>query len=109
MIDQIISCQSDAPFALVRSVGTQAMLILLWRARFSTLSKPIHRSIKDPGQIYMVSNAASFKSETSSGKSVTAVVQCPGCLGSRTKLRFVKDSYPIHRCHDCELFFVHPQ
>ena len=40
---------------------------------------------------------------------MVSLAQCPGCLGHRTKLRLVKNSYPIHRCGDCELFFVHPQ
>jgi 2-polyprenyl-3-methyl-5-hydroxy-6-metoxy-1,4-benzoquinol methylase len=40
---------------------------------------------------------------------VTSAAQCPGCLGNSTKLYVVKNSYPIHRCSNCELLFVHPQ
>jgi SAM-dependent methyltransferase len=40
---------------------------------------------------------------------VASVAQCPGCLSNRTKLHIVKNSYPIHRCSNCELLFVHPQ
>jgi 2-polyprenyl-3-methyl-5-hydroxy-6-metoxy-1,4-benzoquinol methylase len=35
--------------------------------------------------------------------------QCPGCLSASTKLHIIKNSYPIHRCSNCELLFVHPQ
>src|SRR5262245_23684701 len=40
---------------------------------------------------------------------VSAAAQCPGCLGTKTRLHVVKDSFPIHRCHDCGVLFVHPQ
>jgi SAM-dependent methyltransferase len=40
---------------------------------------------------------------------VVSAVQCPGCLRNSTKLYTVKNSYPIHRCSNCELLFVHPQ
>jgi len=38
-----------------------------------------------------------------------APVRCPGCLNGRTKLHVIKNCYPIQRCLDCELLFVHPQ
>src|SRR6266480_4522217 len=44
-----------------------------------------------------------------SDKTVALAAQCPGCLGNSTKLHVIKNSYPIHRCSDCELLFVHPQ
>src|SRR5439155_9907445 len=44
-----------------------------------------------------------------SDKTVASAAQCPGCLGNSTKLHVIKNSYPIHRCSDCELLFVHPQ
>ena len=40
---------------------------------------------------------------------MASAAQCPGCLGNSTKLHVVKNSYPIHRCSNCELLFVHPQ
>ena len=44
-----------------------------------------------------------------SDNTVASAAQCPCCLGNRTKLHIVKHSYPIHRCSNCELLFVHPQ
>jgi len=38
-----------------------------------------------------------------------SAAQCPGCLGNNTSLHVVKNSYPICRCSNCELLFVHPQ
>lgn len=40
---------------------------------------------------------------------VASAAQCPGCLGNNTNLHVVKNSYPIRRCSNCELLFVHPQ
>ena len=40
---------------------------------------------------------------------VSAAAQCPGCLGTKTQLHAVKNSFPIQRCHDCGTLFVHPQ
>ena len=35
--------------------------------------------------------------------------RCPLCSGRFTRLHVIKNSYPIHQCHNCELLFVHPQ
>jgi SAM-dependent methyltransferase len=57
----------------------------------------------------MIGSAALSENGQPSDNPVASVVQCPGCRGNSTKLRLVKNSYPILRCGDCELFFVHPQ
>jgi SAM-dependent methyltransferase len=44
-----------------------------------------------------------------SDNTAASPAQCPGCLGNCTKLHVVKNAYPIHRCSNCELLFVHPQ
>jgi SAM-dependent methyltransferase len=40
---------------------------------------------------------------------VVSAAQCQGCLCNSTKLYTIKNSYPIHRCSNCELLFVYPQ
>ena len=39
----------------------------------------------------------------------SAPIRCPGCRNGCTKLHVIKNCYPIQRCLDCGLVFVHPQ